>query len=400
MSSASPQTPHAPATPSAPRSRAPRLHEIDVVRILTFACVIGVHTTSHTVASTDVPLYGLLALLHFTRQVFFALTAFVLAYGYFAKAAPAPFLRSLPRRLLLVGVPYVTWSVIYFAASNLRSPHYTFGEALAALGLHLVQGTAWYHLYFLLVTMQVYVLFPVFLWVVRKTARFHWLLLSLAFAYQLVITWFYRYSAHSLGFVSAHSKSLFVSYIFFILAGTVAAYHAKEFLAWVRSHRGVVAIITAATGVGTLVFFGVSIANGVSLYRAGTPLQPVIMVWAVGVGLGFLAFGTWWADRRVEGSSLARGVAVVSDRSFGIFLAHPMILWLMLFVGDDWVEGHVPTPWLTLVCYVIVVLLAYGISTVARRTPVSLPLAWRPWRARRRGPAGPAVAKPADAATA
>lgn len=75
-------------------------------------------------------------------------------------------------------MPYVTWSAIYFAASNLRSRHYTFMHALVVFGEHLVQGTAWYHLYFLLVTMQVYVLFPVFLCVVRRTAGHHWLLLG------------------------------------------------------------------------------------------------------------------------------------------------------------------------------------------------------------------------------
>lgn len=357
--------------------RATRLYEIDVVRILTFACVIGVHTTSHTVASDDLGLFGLLALLHFTREVFFALTAFVLAYSYFSR--PRPFIRTVPRRLLLVAVPYVTWSLIYFVASNLKSPHYTFGEATVSFLQHLVEGTAWYHLYFLLVTMQVYVLFPVFLWIVEKAKGKHVLLLAGAFAYQLVLTWFLRYSPDSLGWISENPKSLFITYLFFIFLGAVCAFHATEFLAWVRAHRRLVAVLTAASGVALLVFFAVSVASGVSPYRAGTPLQPVLMAWSVFVGLGFLALGTWWSDRRDPESRIAKAVTVVSDRSFGIFLAHPMVLWVLLWIGDGWVPAHVPTPWLTLVSYVIVVLVAYGISTVARRTPLSLPLSGRPF---------------------
>ena len=59
-------------TPTRTASGRPRhLYEVDVLRILTFACVIGVHTTSHTVADDDVPLNALLGLLHFTRLVFF-----------------------------------------------------------------------------------------------------------------------------------------------------------------------------------------------------------------------------------------------------------------------------------------------------------------------------------------
>lgn len=90
----------------------------------------------------------------------------------------------------------------------------------------------------------------------------------------------------------------------------------------------------------------------------------------------------------------AAGVAVVSDRSFGIFLAHPLILWILLWIGDGWVGDHVPKPWLTLVAYITVVLVAYGISTAARRSPLSLPFAGRPWRRRPPGRANSASATP------
>jgi peptidoglycan/LPS O-acetylase OafA/YrhL len=101
------------------------------------------------------------------------------------------------------------------------------------------------------------------------------------------------------------------------------------------------------------------------------------MVWAVCVGLGFLAVGTWWADRRRPGSRFARAVDRVSDRSFGIFLSHPLVLWVLLWVGGDWVPDNVSKPWLTLVAYVVVILVAYLIADLSRRTPLSLPLAGR-----------------------
>jgi peptidoglycan/LPS O-acetylase OafA/YrhL len=226
------------------------------------------------------------------------------------------------------------------------------------------------------------VLFPLFLWVVEKTKRHHVLLLAVTGAYQLVFTWFLRYSPHSLGSISHNPKSFFFTYLFFIFLGIVCASHATEFLAWVRAHRQAIAVITGASLVAMVVYFIVEIDQGISYYKAGTPLQPVLMVWSVVVGLAFLAFGTWWADRRRADSRMARAVTIVSDRSFGIFLAHPMILWLMLWVGGDWVEKHIPTPWLTLVCYVVVILVAYAISTVARRTPVSLALSGRPFTRR------------------
>ena len=358
--------------PATPRSR--RLYEIDVVRILTFACVIAVHTISHTVATDDYLLNGLLALVHFTRQVFFALTVFVLLYGQLAR--PTSMRTFWPKRFLLVGVPYLVWSTIYFVAEHLYSPHGTFWVNVGAYLYHLATGTAWYHLYFLLVTMQVYLLVPVIVWFVKKTRGQHRTVLIVSFVIQLGIMWFYMYGPDAA--IAPWEKLVFLSYEFFIVAGAIAADHASDFLTWVRAHRAAIGVIVAAGAVFMLgVWLFQSWVLGQSLYSAGTPLQPAEMVWAVCVGLGFLAVGTWWADRRRPGSRFARGVDRVSDRSFGIFLSHPLVLWILLWVGGDWVPDNVSKPWLTLVAYVVVILIAYLIADLSRRTPLSLPLAGR-----------------------
>ncbi|MBK0297434.1 acyltransferase, partial [Bacillus sp. S34] len=69
--------------------------------------------------------------------------------------------------------------------------------------------------------------------------------------------------------------------------------------------------------------------------------------------VGFLAIGARWADRRRPGSPLARFIDYGSDRSFGIFLSHPFMIWILLY-GDSWLERVVPKPWLTLVTYLLV----------------------------------------------
>jgi peptidoglycan/LPS O-acetylase OafA/YrhL len=336
--------------------------------------VIAVHTISYTVASDDYALYGLLALVHFTRQVFFALTVFVLLYGQLAKRVP---MRVFwPRRFLLVGVPYVVWSTIYFVAGHLHSPSGTFWGNVGIYFYDLVTGTAWYHLYFLLVTMQVYLLVPVIIWLVTKTRGHHRSVLIASFLVQLGLMWFYRYGPDAA--IAGYETIAFVSYQFFIVAGAIAADHAAEFLAWIRGHRRLIGVIVLAGAVFMIaVYLGQHWLLGQSLSTAATPLQPATMVWAVCVGLGFLAVGTWWADRRRPQGRFARGVDRVSDRSFGVFLAHPLVLWVLLWVGADWVPDTIAKPWLTLVAYVIVVLVSYVIADLARRTPLSLPLAGR-----------------------
>lgn len=365
-------------TPTRTAAGKPRhLYEVDVLRILTFACVIGVHTTSHTAASDDVGLNALLALLHFTRLVFFSLTAFVLVYSYTLR--PRPMAQFWPKRFLLVGVPYLAWSFVYVGSSWLLSStrRGDVPDLVRTLAEGIVTGTSWYHLYFLLVTMQVYLLLPVIVWLVRKTRGHHPTTLVVALVVQLVVFAGYKYFPASDAWLHGYQKQFFFSYVFFIVSGAIAADHADAFLRFIRVHRR--AVLWAFAGVGglTLGVWALQVALGQSLYAAGTPLQPIEAVWSTAVFVGFLAIGARWADRRRPGSPVARFVDYASDRSFGIFLSHPFLIWILLY-GDSWLEAVVPRPWLTLVTYLLVVVLSVAVTEAFRWTPLSVPLTGRP----------------------
>jgi peptidoglycan/LPS O-acetylase OafA/YrhL len=372
------------ASPTRSASGKPRhLYEVDVLRILTFACVIGVHTTSHTVADDDGPLYALLGLLHFTRLVFFSLTAFVLVYSYTLR--PKPMAQFWPKRFLLVGVPYLSWSFVYVLAYWLASPtnRGNVPELVTTYATDIVQGVAMYHLYFLLVTMQVYLLLPVIVWFVRKTRGHHVLWLVLSMVFQLGIFACYKYFPETMGWLHGFNKQFFFSYVFFIVSGAIAADHADAFLRFIRVHRRGVIWAFVGTGALTLAVWGVQVAVGQSLYAAGTPLQPIEAIWSAAVFVGFLAIGAAWADKRDPNSWLAKVIDYGSDRSFGIFLSHPLAIWALL-LGDSWLEAHVAKPWLTLVTYLLVILFAVLITELFRWTPLSIPLTGRPSLASRK----------------
>ncbi|QSB22458.1 acyltransferase [Curtobacterium sp. 24E2] len=365
-------------TPTRTAAGKPRhLYEVDVLRILTFACVIGVHTTSHTAASDDVGLNALLALLHFTRLVFFSLTAFVLVYSYTLR--PRPMAQFWPKRFLLVGVPYLAWSFVYVGSSWLVSStrRGDVPDLVRTFAEGIVTGSSWYHLYFLLVTMQVYLLLPVIVWLVRKTRGYHVTTLVVTLVVQLVVFAGYKYFPASDAWLHGYQKQFFFSYVFFIVSGAIAADHADAFLRFIRVHRRAVLWAFAGVGALTLGVWALQVALGQSLYAAGTPLQPIEAVWSTAVFVGFLAIGARWADRRRPGSPAARFVDYASDRSFGIFLSHPFLIWILLY-GDSWLEAVVPRPWLTLVTYLLVVVLSVAVTEAFRWTPLSVPLTGRP----------------------
>lgn len=364
--------------PERARERAPHLYELDVVRILTFACVIMVHTISYTASSGDVVLNGLLALVHFTREVFFALSSFVLVHSYLNR--PVPMRKFWPRRFLLVGVPYLVWSAIYIVVPYMYSPQGTLASLLQHYVYAVLTGTAWFHLYFLLVTMQVYLLLPVIVWVVRKMRGHHVTLLVISGAAQLLLTGAYMYWPVATSWINGFSGQLFISYQFFILLGAVAADHSVRLMGWVRRHRKNIGLATLATAAATIEVYLLAIQGGKNPIAAGVPLQPIVMVWSVAIALGLLALGSLWSDHRKPHGFLARTIALGSDRSFGIFLSHPLVLWTILLLGNHWLSSNVAKPWLTFVTYILVIIGAIAVTEVARRTPLSLPLAGRPFR--------------------
>lgn len=341
------------------------VYPADMVRVLTFACVIAVHTVSTVNNVASVRFGALTMLLHFTREAFFVLTAFVLMHRYRDKAPTTlPFWR---RRFLLVGVPYLVWSVIYTGLQLVTVPQADPGQFLL---VNILTGTAWFHLYFLLVSMQFYLLFPVFRWLLRATRGHHGLLLAASLALQVATdVWLHDAAPAAL---LPYAGSVFLSYQFFLVLGGVVAMHLDRVDAWIRGHTGVVVGAFVVTGVAAEAWYQVTVPT-VGAIVATDVFQPVMIPWVVSVVAAFWAIGAAWSDRRAGGPA-SRFVERASDRSFGVFLVHPVILWALTFGAPDSVAALLPAPWSSVVVYSAAVVGSLLIVEVLRRTPLSLVL--------------------------
>lgn len=390
-------TPESP-TPAAKKRRG-HVHEIDVVRVLTFACVIGVHTVANVNASDLVWPNALLMMLHFTRSAFFALTGFVLTYQYLGRAVKVG--NFWRRRLTLVGVPYITWSVLYTALDQVDHPAASVGAFLQKLLFNLGVGDAWYHLYFLLVSMQIYLLFPLIQWLIEKTRGHHVALLVASAVLQFGVLGAIRYGDPGPGWAShivTYSDTIFVSYQFYVLAGCVAATRLEELRAWIPLHRRGIALTVLGVAVLTEGFFAVEVATGMPPERAATVLQPAMFPWSIVATAGLLALGVLWSRSHAADSRQARGLRTASDRSFGVFLVHPAVLWVLLWLVGDRLVDALTGPGATVVAYLVVIAGAIGFTELARHTPVSMPLTGRPPLADVAPPPAPARSDPTSRA--
>jgi peptidoglycan/LPS O-acetylase OafA/YrhL len=352
------------------------VYEADVVRVLTFACVIAVHTISHTNSASDVPANGFEMLLHFTREAFFCLTGFVLLHGSIGR--PILVTAFWRKRIAAVGVPYVAWTLVYTgiqATATFNSWSYQLGR----VGTNLLYGTAWYHLYFLLVSMQIYLLFPLIAALVRRTAGHHAALLGISGLIQLVILSVQMYNPPRdgvLGWFTAHEDALLTSYQFYVLAGAVAAFHLDQLRVFVTAHRRAILAGILVTAVVAEAWYLIAEHQGRIAFGAASVLQPIMLPWSLAAVLGLFILGGIYSERRQAGSRTDRALTIGSDRSFGVFLVHPAVLWLLLQGQSHWIPAwHGLT--LTVVAYILVVAGSLAVTEVFRRSPLSLPLTGR-----------------------
>ncbi|AFH60180.1 acyltransferase [Paenibacillus caseinilyticus] len=157
--------------------RKPVIEEIDYLRGFAFLAVVMQHVVGHyafepKLQLADGVLLGILLLLaKFAVPLFIFITGLVLFYNYDSGVAYGPFLRKRSRDILL---PYLPWAVLY-AFIVMGGSAFSSWEGLQKFGRLLFTGEASYHLWYIVMTFQLYLLFPLLrkavLWLDRRAGR-------------------------------------------------------------------------------------------------------------------------------------------------------------------------------------------------------------------------------------
>jgi peptidoglycan/LPS O-acetylase OafA/YrhL len=357
------------------------LHAVDVVRFLTLLGVIVVHSTSLTDPDGTAATGAVLVVLHVTREVFLFLSAFVLAYSY--RSRPATVRTFWRRRYPLVVVPYAVWSAVYLLTDGrIASPAHLVTTYL----VDLVDGGAHFHLYFLLLTFQLYLVFPALLAFLARRPRLHVPLLVSSVAFELGFSGAVHYGWRPpvLRYWFDHPGSWLPSYELYVVAGILAALHLDAVTAWVRRHQRGIALgfaISIVFGLGSYVMDLTVLGYGP--LHASEVFQPAVVVEAAGAVLAQYALGLWISDRL--GARRLRQLERSSDVSFGVYLAHPLHLAGVLEVagaaGVSATVGRLPSGIVEILVVMGLVPLVYlataGAMLALRRTPLSLALSGR-----------------------
>ena len=243
-----------------------RLDHVDAMRPVKQAGVVGTHTLLAFAPGASIYVGASLVLLHVTREAFLFVSACMLTYSY-RTLHKGDWGRFYQRRFISVGLPYLCWTVIYFFVTFARAGPTARGNLRHFC--YLV-ASGYYQLYYLLVIMQFYVLFPLLLWLLRHTDRHGRILLAGA-VFQVTLV-----DPHPLagapGFMQGFWATREVtSYTFYLLAGPSWPSTSKNATTGCSRHARVVVATVAAA------------ARGRGLVRAGRPNTPR---GALGVAVG------------------------------------------------------------------------------------------------------------------
>jgi peptidoglycan/LPS O-acetylase OafA/YrhL len=260
----------APTVPAGGQRR-PRLTHVDAMRPVKQLGVVSTHSLQWLAPAANIGAGAGLMLTHVTRFAFMFISAAMLVYAYpvVARGGWRTFWR---RRLVAVVLPYVAWTVIYFALGIVQSGQVgsIAGDA-ERLGSLLLTG--YDQLYFLVVLMQFYLLYPAFLWLVRRTERHHWRLLGLSLTVQVVLFWLAHEQDLPAWMLGKGATRELWNYELFVIFGAVMAWHYRTVHAWLCRHwRPLLVAAVVAVTVGEAWY--VLAARGVPGFSGGDPSDP------------------------------------------------------------------------------------------------------------------------------
>ncbi|MQS75964.1 acyltransferase [Lactobacillus halodurans] len=308
------------------------LYEVDLMRVLFIGGVLLNHTTTafkNNVGSgsgSELFLEASHLMLHFTRMGFMFITGLVLVLNYYNRKHQ--WFKFWRKRYINVGIPYIGWNAIMMwfttitAGVALNWPNY-----FQNLWDAIIHGNK-YYMYYILVTFQLYLIFPLLIYMFKKLKNHHMAILVTSAIIHLLLVigikywlpgvdrdnWWYLFRAYGLNVLV---------YEFYFIAGAFVAIHYNEVDKFIEKNHRVIGWSTLALAIGTVgLFFGNINILHLSMSATESIHQPFIFIYDTFMIVFVFWIGRQYAHARHHGlpAWADRMVKNMSRVSFGIYL--------------------------------------------------------------------------------
>ncbi|WP_164506011.1 acyltransferase [Companilactobacillus insicii] len=318
------------------------LHEVDLMRVIFIGGVLLNHTTTAFKSSMSSNSFSKLFLesthlsLHFTRMGFMFMTGLVLVLNYYH--LENNWFSFWKKRYTNVGIPYLSWNAIIMLLTTI----FAGGTIIwSDYWNHLLD--AWlhgneYYMYYIIVTFQLYLIFPLIIKMFKKFEDHHLMILGISALLQMVITFSIKYLLPGVDrsgwpyLFKAYGLNVF-TYQFYFIAGAFVAIHYDAFDEFVERFHKLIGWITATLALGTVGIFYFD-QRVLKLGMDGTLSihQPFIFVYDVAMIVFVFWIGRQYTHAREAGLPIwiDKLIKNLSKVSFGLYLVQSLPI-LMLY---------------------------------------------------------------------
>lgn len=301
-----------------------RVKEIAYMRAFAALSIIMIHSTSGYINAS---FWGS-ALNQFPRfgsPLFVMMSGFIL-YHIELKRPSVSYYQFFKHRFLKVAIPYFIWTLFYTTFS-LRTE--IFGDSVMYLIptvklylINLLTGTGYVHLYFILIMIQLYALFPFLKKAMDNyTITTMTVATSISFVFQMLI-YIHRLGIITLPDLGIAYATLFPGWLVFFCFGIYLKMRLEPSVSFWQTKKFACALIWI--GLMVIAMYEVRISP------VNISLRPVISLY--GLSTFFLFYLIFERMKKIVSPKVDSLIEWVANNSFDIYLVHPLVLNLLVMV--------------------------------------------------------------------
>jgi len=291
-----------------------RVFEYDIIRTIATYSVVFVHISAIAIGLYLQNSWQGNMMIFFNRMLKFTTPIFIFLAGALifesVKAKPFRYFKFVKGKFTRILVPYVLVSTMYFVLISILSK-----QAMnpVALGKQIIAGSAQYHLYFIPIIIQLYLLTPVFLYLKDKFKLKHLMIVMTVISYLSVL--FLKFN---------FSDRIFIK---FIVPYAIGLYFGSDIMIWLRSlGKKVYALLLATFLAGFYYFFTFSSFFKIQEYSVLEKFRDTGWFFYCIMSIFLLMF---IAMKLVEIEPVKKLSGICSKISYYIYLLHPLFIYLV-----------------------------------------------------------------------
>ncbi|KSU60340.1 hypothetical protein AS034_15975 [[Bacillus] enclensis] len=255
-------------------------------------------------------------------------------------------------RFTKVVIPFVVWSFIYLLLISYPFPWQENGREMSYFLTHFFLGDSYFHLYFMMVVVQFYILFPFLQFL--KTKKWMIALTILAF----FVNYFHirrpLETGNELLTIFTHDRSSILYWIFFFMLGGLLVHYWGFIIKKVEENAKfcvIIALMMVGAGIYEYEVFGFYSSTRI----ANLIIMPIFFISIIGVYFLMSNFG-----------KLRKQIIELGNLSMGIYLVHPLALYFINQHASFLLER---TRWIPL-AYILTVAASIIIVKIINKLPL------------------------------